>query len=158
METGKPGPVSPTVYRLVQPRAVPPNCTAAGVNDVVVGGIDSVTLSDEEARRRGTQKTVLERRAPPTFDVLVEIQDRQTFAVHHDVGRAVDMLLRQKPLVPEIRYRNEAGEIKIEQTSPPERGQEAQFSQRRDGEYGDFRGRSAASGIAAMAVLRWPCR
>ena len=49
----------------------------------LVGGIDSVTLSDEEARRRGTQKTVLERRAPPTFDVLVEIQDRQTFAVHH---------------------------------------------------------------------------
>lgn len=84
----------------------------------LVGGIDSVTLSDEEARRRGTQKTVLERRAPPTFDVLVEIQDRQTFAVNHDVARSVDMLLRQRPLAPEIRYRNEAGEIQIE--SPPE--------------------------------------
>ncbi|RME76920.1 MAG: AAA family ATPase [Chloroflexi bacterium] len=88
----------------------------------LVGGIDSVTLSDEEARRRGTQKTVLERRAPPTFDVLVEIKDRQTFVVHHDVARAVDMLLRQKPLTPEIRYRDEEGRIRIEQvsTSPAE--------------------------------------
>jgi stage III sporulation protein SpoIIIAA len=86
----------------------------------LVGGIDSVTLSDEEARRRGTQKSVLERRAPPTFDVLVEIQDRQTFAVHHDVARSVDMLLRQKPLRPEIRYRNEEGEIQIEVSSQAE--------------------------------------
>jgi len=85
----------------------------------LVGGIDSVTLSDEEARRRGTQKTVLERRAPPTFDVLVEIQDRQTFAVHHNVALAVDMLLRQRPLAPEVRYRNEEGEIQIEQAPPP---------------------------------------
>ena len=83
----------------------------------LVGGIDSVTLSDEEARRRGTQKTVLERRSPPTFDVLVEIQDHQTFAVHHNVSQAVDMLLRQRPLPAEIRYRNEAGEIQIE--TPP---------------------------------------
>ncbi len=85
----------------------------------LVGGIDSVTLGDEEARRRGTQKTVLERRAPPTFEVLVEIQDRQTFAVHHNVAQAVDMLLRQRALTPEVRYRNEAGEIQIEQAPPP---------------------------------------
>ncbi|MCB0164941.1 MAG: AAA family ATPase [Anaerolineae bacterium] len=103
----------------------------------LVGGIDTVTLSDEEARRRGTQKTVLERRAPPTFDVLVEIQDRQTFAVHHDVGRSVDMLLRQRPLAPEIRYRNEIGEIKIEaapEPTPPPR-QTERLSQ---GGNGDF--------------------
>ncbi len=112
----------------------------------LVGGIDSVTLSDEEARRRGTQKTVLERRAPPTFDVLVEIQDRQTFAVHHDVARAVDMLLRQKPLAPEIRYRNEAGEIQIEQAPAPVTGSEAVSPRLRNGDYGDFRGRRAASG------------
>ena len=113
----------------------------------LVGGIDSVTLSDEEARRRGTQKTVLERRAPPTFDVLVEIQDRQTFAVHHDVARSVDMLLRQKPIIPEIRYRNEAGDIKIEQPAPsPARQQEAVLSRKRNGDYGDFRGASAAAG------------
>jgi stage III sporulation protein SpoIIIAA len=48
----------------------------------LIGGIESVTLSDEEARRRGTQKTVLERRSPPTFDVLVELQDRDRVAVH----------------------------------------------------------------------------
>lgn len=56
----------------------------------LVGGIQAVTLSDEEARRRGTQKTVLERKAPPTFDVLIEIQDKDRLAVHRDVeiGRA----------------------------------------------------------------------
>jgi stage III sporulation protein SpoIIIAA len=80
----------------------------------LVGGIDSVTLSDEEARRRGTQKTVLERRAPPTFDVLVEIQDRQTVAIHHDVGRAVDAFLRGRSLPTEIRYRDEQGKVQVE--------------------------------------------
>ncbi len=85
----------------------------------LIGGIDSVTLSDEEARRRGTQKTVLERRAPPTFDVLVEIQNRYTFAVHYDVARSVDAMLRLRPLSPEIRYRGEDGEIKIETPPPP---------------------------------------
>ena len=83
----------------------------------LVGGIESVTLSDEEARRRGTQKTVLERRAPPTFEVLVEIQDWQQLAVHHDVARAVDSILRGRPLSAEMRYRNEQGELKMEQTS-----------------------------------------
>ncbi len=104
----------------------------------LVGGIDSVTLSDEEARRRGTQKTVLERRAPPTFDVLVEIQDRQTFAVHHDVGRSVDMLLRQKPLAPEIRYRNEAGEVQIE-APPPVENMEAHPPKGKNGGYRHYR-------------------
>ena len=56
----------------------------------LVGGIQAVTLSDEEARRRGTQKTVLERKAPPTFDVLVEILDRERFAVHRDVAEVVN--------------------------------------------------------------------
>ena len=75
----------------------------------LVGGIESVTLSDEEARRRGTQKTVLERRAPPTFDVLIEIQTRDRLAVHRDVAAAVDALLRGYPLPPEIRSRDEGG-------------------------------------------------
>ena len=70
----------------------------------LVGGIDSVTLSDEEARRRGTQKTVLERKAPPTFEVLIEIQDRQHMTVHHDVAMAVDSLLRGWTLTPEVRW------------------------------------------------------
>lgn len=81
----------------------------------LVGGIESVTLSDEEARRRGTQKTVLERRAPPTFDILIEIQDRQRLAVHTEVGRSVDEMLRGRPLSIQLRYRDENGEIKIEE-------------------------------------------
>jgi stage III sporulation protein SpoIIIAA len=85
----------------------------------LVGGIESVTLSDEEARRRGTQKSVLERKAPPTFDVLVEIQDRQRVVVHHDVAKAVDNFLRGRELRPEIRHRDEAGAIHRE--TPPAR-------------------------------------
>ncbi len=84
----------------------------------LIGGIESVTLSDEEARRRGTQKTVLERRAPPTFDVLIELIDRDKVAVHSDVAAAVDGLVRGYPLPPEIRYRDESGEIKIEKSAP----------------------------------------
>jgi stage III sporulation protein SpoIIIAA len=80
----------------------------------LVGGIESVTLSDEEARRRGTQKTVLERRSPPTFDVLIEIQTRDQVAVHLDVAEAVDSLLRGNPRPPEIRSRDQNGEIRIE--------------------------------------------
>jgi len=84
----------------------------------LVGGIEAVTLSDEEARRRGTQKTVLERRAPPTFDVLIEIQHRERFAVHLDIMSAVDSLLRDVPTPSEIRTRDEAGQIQIEKAAP----------------------------------------
>ena len=80
----------------------------------LIGGIEAVTLSDEEARRRGTQKTVLERRSPPTFDVLVEIQQRDRFAVHMDISASVDSLLRGYPLPPEIRSRDAEGKIHIE--------------------------------------------
>lgn len=85
----------------------------------LIGGIESVTLSDEEARRRGTQKTVLERRAPPTFEVLIELQDRNTLHVQPDVALAVDMLLRGFPLTPEIRHRGQTGKIIIEQPEKP---------------------------------------
>ncbi len=81
----------------------------------LIGGIQSVTLSDEEARRRGTQKSILERKAPPTFDVLVEIQERDRLAVHHEIAHAVDALLRGRPLAPEIRTRDEQGNVHIEQ-------------------------------------------
>ena len=84
----------------------------------LIGGIQAVTLSDEEARRRGTQKTVLERRAPPTFDVLIEIQTRDRMIVHEDVAAAVDAVLRDKPLPVEIRSRNEAGEVVVENAQP----------------------------------------
>jgi hypothetical protein len=84
----------------------------------LVGGIGAVTLSDEEARRRGTQKTVLERKAPPTFDVLVEIQTRNKLVVHEDVAASVDAILRGRPLPVEVRTRNEAGEIEVEMMQP----------------------------------------
>ena len=84
----------------------------------LVGGIESVTLSDEEARRRGTQKTVLERRAPPTFNVLVEIQTRDRLVVLEDLAAAVDAKLRGRPLPVEIRQRNEDGTITIESARP----------------------------------------
>lgn len=84
----------------------------------LIGGIESVTLSDEEARRRGTQKTVLERRSPPTFDVLIELQNRHRLIVHEDVAAAVDARLRGRPLPFEMRYRNEDSEIIIESVSP----------------------------------------
>ena len=80
----------------------------------LIGGIESVTLSDEEARRRGTQKTVLERRSPPTFDMLVELQERDKLAVHQDVAAAVDTLVRGYPLQPEIRWRDANNEVHIE--------------------------------------------
>ncbi len=81
----------------------------------LVGGIQSVTLSDEEARRRGTQKSVLERKAPPTFDVVIEIQDWDHLAVHHDVASAVDAILRGRPRPAELRYRDATGEVKVEE-------------------------------------------
>ena len=80
----------------------------------LVGGIEAVTLSDEEARRRGTQKTVLERRAPPTFDVLIEIQSREQFAVHMDVSAAVDAFLRGYPFPAEIRTWDQEGKIRVD--------------------------------------------
>jgi stage III sporulation protein SpoIIIAA len=60
----------------------------------LVGGVQTVTLSDEEARMRGTQKTVSERKGPPTFEVVVEIVSRDEVIVHTDAGRAVDAILR----------------------------------------------------------------
>src|SRR6187431_2460019 len=75
----------------------------------LVGGIQPVTLGDEEARRRGTQKTVLERKQPPTFDVIVEIQDRERVLVHSDVAETVDALLRGDAVAPELRWRDEEG-------------------------------------------------
>ena len=80
----------------------------------LIGGIESVTLSDDEARRRGTQKTVLERRSPPTFDVMMELQERQRLLVHRDVTSAVDSMLRGVPLDVENRYVDENGEVQIE--------------------------------------------
>jgi stage III sporulation protein SpoIIIAA len=75
----------------------------------LIGGIQSVTLGDEEARRRRSQKSVLERKAPPTFDVIIEIQDRERVMVHSDVAETIDALLRGDAVAPEMRWRDEEG-------------------------------------------------
>jgi stage III sporulation protein SpoIIIAA len=84
----------------------------------LIGGIQSVTLGDEEARRRHTQKSILERKSPPTFDIVVEIQERDRVALHPDVGEAVDALLRGTPPNKEVRSLDENGEVKIERVQP----------------------------------------
>jgi len=88
----------------------------------LVGGIQSVTLGDEEARRRGTQKSILERKAPPTFNVVVEIQSFDRVAVHPNVSDTVDALLRGDLVTPEVRWLDETGKVHIEkqaQSSEP---------------------------------------
>lgn len=83
----------------------------------LVGGIHAVTLSDDEAKRRGTQKTVLERKAPPTFQVVIEIIEVDKLALHLDVEKTVDKMLRGASPHPEIRIRNSKGEIEVVQRS-----------------------------------------
>jgi stage III sporulation protein SpoIIIAA len=79
----------------------------------LLGGIQAVTLSDEEARRRGTQKTVLERKAPSTFDNLVEIQHRDRLAIYRDCANVVDRFLAEAPFHPEVRVRDSDGKVQI---------------------------------------------
>jgi hypothetical protein len=78
----------------------------------LIGGIQSVTLGDEEARRRGTQKSILERKAPPTFPVLVELQSWDRVHVHRDVAETVDSVLRGYAIPPEIRELTADGEVR----------------------------------------------
>ncbi len=77
----------------------------------LVGGIQSVTLGDEEARRRGSQKSVLERKAPPTFDIAVEMMERQSWVVHEQVAETVDSLLRGRQPNPQVRSVSETGKV-----------------------------------------------
>ncbi|MGK7926263.1 MAG: R3H domain-containing nucleic acid-binding protein [Spirulina sp.] len=86
----------------------------------LIGGIQAVTLGDDEARRRGSQKTVLERKAPPTFEIAVEMQERYRWTVHPDVADTVDRLLRGREPLPEERTFDESGELKIVQNSAPQ--------------------------------------
>jgi len=79
----------------------------------LIGGIQAVTLGDEEARRRGSQKTVLERKALPTFEIAVEMLERRRWVVHQDVSVTIDQLLRGHDPVTEVRSANEQGEVEI---------------------------------------------
>lgn len=79
----------------------------------LVGGIQSVTLGDDEARRRGSQKSVLERKAPPTFEIAVEMLERQRWVVHEQVADTVDLLLRSRQPIPQVRTVSETGKVTI---------------------------------------------
>ncbi len=81
----------------------------------LMGGINTVTLSDEEARRRGTRKTVLERKSPPTFDVLIEIVDRNRLSIYQNVAETVDALLRGFQPQAEVRQRLPGGAVQVVQ-------------------------------------------
>ncbi len=90
----------------------------------LVGGVQSVTLGDDEAKRRGSQKTVLEREKQPTFDMVIEIIDRNTLAVYKNTAETVDYILRGWPIKPEIRkvdqnYENKVLEKQTEQQATP---------------------------------------
>ncbi len=84
----------------------------------LIGGIQTVTLGDEEAKRRGTQKSILERSSPPTFDIVVEIQERDKVAIHPDVGEAVDAILRGQSIATETRWLDKAGKVRIGKELP----------------------------------------
>lgn len=84
----------------------------------LVGGIQAVTLGDEEARRRGSQKTVLERKAPPTFEIAVEMMERQRWVVHEDVSQTIDILLRGRVPALQVRSVDENGDVQITQDNP----------------------------------------
>jgi nucleoside-triphosphatase THEP1 len=86
----------------------------------LVGGIESVTLGDEEARRRRSQKTVLERAAEPTFPLAVEMHSRHRWLVHRDVARTVDLLLRGQLPRPQVRELDGDGRLHLQEPSPPQ--------------------------------------
>lgn len=85
----------------------------------LIGGIQTVTLGDEEARRRGTQKSILERKAPPTFGTVVEIQDFNKVAIHPEIDQVVDNILRGYPIMPEVRWLDKEGKVRQERIMPP---------------------------------------
>lgn len=84
----------------------------------LVGGLQVVTLGDEEAKKRNSQKTILERKSPPTFDILIEIHGWTEVAIYHDVSKMVDQILRGKEFKPELRKINKDGNIGLIKSIP----------------------------------------
>ena len=84
----------------------------------LIGGIQTVTLGDEEAKRRGTQKSILERMSLPTFDIVVEIQDWDRVAIQPNVSEAVDAILRGQPVPTEVRWLDDTGKVRVEKQLP----------------------------------------
>jgi len=85
----------------------------------LIGGIQTVTLGDEEAKRRHTQKSVLERKAPPTFDVVVELIDYYQVTVHPNIIDAVDATLHQQPIQAELRWVDKEGNVNKKKVTSP---------------------------------------
>lgn len=79
----------------------------------LVGGIQYVTLGDDEAKRRGTQKSILERKASPAFQVAIEIHERNKWIIHEDVSEAVDQLLKGSCLLTQQRVSNKKSQVII---------------------------------------------
>ena len=69
----------------------------------LIGGIQYVTLSDDEAKRRGTQKSILERKAYPAFEIIIEINDQTSWTIHEDVKNSVDLFLRGNFTIGQLR-------------------------------------------------------
>lgn len=86
----------------------------------LIGGIQYVTLSDDEAKRRKTQKSILERKAYPAFEILIEINQQNSWTIHEDVKTSIDLLLRGNIFIKQIRsfYVTEKIKIRSEQTQP----------------------------------------
>ena len=123
----------------------------------LIGGIQSVTLGDEEARRRGTQKSILERKAPPTFDIVVEIQSWERVAVHGDVAETVDAMLRGYQMPAEVRELGEDGEVRVialPQPSMPAGSQRGATAARSASATAAVRGDSRGNGAARGRQLR----
>ena len=124
----------------------------------LIGGIQTVTLGDDEARRRRTQKSVLERKAPPTFDVVVEIQDRDRVAVHADVAETIDAMLRGDALAPEMRWRDEGGVHRSQarpRPGPRDRMPGERFGGLVGSGLGGFAGAPGLPGRGAIDVDAW---
>ncbi|MFN8522371.1 MAG: R3H domain-containing nucleic acid-binding protein [Chloroflexota bacterium] len=120
----------------------------------LIGGIQTVTLGDEEARRRGTQKSVLERKAPPTFDIVIEIQEWNRVAVHDNVAEVVDASLRGQQRAATIRSRDEDGTIHEEH--PPLRAPTLMEQQpRRAGPFGMVVESRRDDGFGAARAAFW---
>lgn len=106
----------------------------------LIGGIQAVTLGDDEARRRGSQKTVLERKAPPTFEIAIEMLERQRWVIHERVSDSIDSLLRGREPNQQTRSISDTGEVIIERESPAPPAR--------------FPGISASGGPAGVSAIR----
>jgi stage III sporulation protein SpoIIIAA len=121
----------------------------------LVGGIQSVTLGDDEARRRRTQKTVLERKAPPTFEIAVEMLERQRWTIHESVADTVDALLRGRKPNPQVRTIGADGKVMVTRESPIQLREVGQDGFGRGYDVGSTRQEEESKRSPTMTVGGW---